>query len=493
MPVRYERTRLLLFHSVQEDGALDRVFSGPSAVLATIAEPERGVFASPDSGATWTFARAPRLDEVLFRPPLILARSGNRVLRTADDGATWHAVAPADEALETLALGPGGTLYAGGRGHVFVSADGGATFRALAPNLPAKNWRVRSIVAARDALFVSVRGDPQEARDLRQRFAALLEYTSDEAVAALTLVDAREGAPRTVQWGTPGDGVYVSRDGGASFAKPGLLLDAGITERDGALFAVAADPLLQAAGWIRYSPDLATCAERQMRGDRAVAAALRGALSYPGREQILAGPFAATPIFRSDDRGATWARVAEPPLALLIALREAVEPWEPPETPQQEQEQRAAVRPPPGRGPRGPPGRSASPRTMLSFVDPARLLAHYNSGLRLGGVAGRVAYVPTQAYWEALVAAIAAESEAEGEISLGPGLPDFRGGDAFEVLRSPDGRSWEPVRAQAPRGPAGLVVYPESVAASPGQAFFVLFGRGRRGQSFRTGWRIFLP
>ena len=130
---------------------------------------------------------------------------------------------------------------------------------------------------------------------------------------------------------------------------------------------------------------------------------------------------------------------------------------------------------------------------MLSFVDPGRLLAHYNSGLRLGGVSGGVAYVPTRAYWDALVAAVSVESEVEGEISLGPGLPEFRGADAFEVLRSEDGLSWQLVPAQPPRGPNGIVAYPESIAATSGQAFFVLFGRGRRGQSLRTGWRIGLP
>ena len=50
----------------------------------------------------------------------------------------------------------------------------------------------------RRTLCVSVHGDPLEPRDPRRRFAALLEYTSDEAVSALTLIDAREGGPRTL-------------------------------------------------------------------------------------------------------------------------------------------------------------------------------------------------------------------------------------------------------------------------------------------------------
>jgi len=276
---------------------------------------------------------------------------------------------------------------------------------------------------------------------------------------------------------------------------------------------VAADPLLQAAGLIRRHPELATVAERQMLGDRAVGSALSVALAFPGRERILEGPIAASPIFRSADRGATWARVSDPPLPLALALRQAVEhsAWEGRQTPEQQQQERAAVRPAPGEGrggggegggrpgrgrqPQGGrAGRAASPRTMLSFVDPVRLLSHYNSGLQLGGVASGVAYAPTRAYWDALVSALAAESGAEGEISLGPGLPDFPQGQAFEVLRSSDGgATWEEVPGQPPAAPRGIVAYPESVAATDGQAFFVLFGQGRRGQSFRAGWRIAVP
>jgi len=509
MPVRYERTRFGLFHSLEQDGALDRVFAAGSIVLAGVAEPRRGVFASSDGGATWAFSATPPFDEVLFRPPRIFARSGARVLRSADGGRRWEATAPGGDELETLAEGPGGTLWAGGRGHLFVSADGGETFRTFSPSLPAKNWRARSIVATRDALFVSIHGDPAEPRDPRQRFSALLEYTSDEAVSALTLIDAREGGARTVRWGTPGDGVYVSRDGGASFAKTGLLLDAWIAEREDGLYAVAADPLLQAAGLIRRNPDLATAAERQMRGDRAVGSSLSAALPFPGREVILEGPIAGSPVFRSKDGGATWSRVADPPLPLLLALREVVEraSWQPPPTPQRQAQQRAAARPLPPEGPRGGGRRgrgpqaggrgaseTASPHTMLSFLDPARLLAHFNSGLQLSGVAGPVAYAPTRAYWDALVSAVSAESGAEGEISLGPGLPDFPSGAAFEVVRTQDGgATWQEVPAQPPPAPKGTVAYPESVAATGGQAFFVLSGRGRRGQSFRSAFRLALP
>jgi hypothetical protein len=130
---------------------------------------------------------------------------------------------------------------------------------------------------------------------------------------------------------------------------------------------------------------------------------------------------------------------------------------------------------------------------MLSFVDPARLLAHYNSGLQLTGASDGLAYAPTQAYWDALVAALAAESEAEGEISLGPGLPDFSQATAFDVLRSGDGATWTRIDAHPPPAPRGIVAYPESMAAADGQVFLVLAGRNRRGEGWRGGWRLAAP
>jgi len=505
MPVRYEKTRLF-FHSVEQDGALARVFAGPSAILATVARPESGVFASTDGGGSWAFSPAPAFDAVLFAPRAIYVIAGARVLRSEDDGASWQG-APADDPVEALALGPEGILYAIGRGRLHVSADGGHTFRALARRIPVKDFRARSMVAIPGAILVSVRGQPAEPQRPSDRFAALLAYTSSEAVSALALVDSRETRPGSVRWGTPGDGVYVSRDGGASFAASGLMLDAWLVLHDGMLYAVAADPLLQAAALMRRNPDLASAAEQHLQGERASAATLRAACAFPGRDRLLAGPIATAPIFRSADSGATWAREVDPPLPLVLALREEIErqSWEPPAAPV-DRERRAGQRPTAAsarrRGPApAQPGeaagsrsrRTASAETMLSFVDPARLLAHYNSGLQLTGISAAYAYAPTREYWDALVGALAAESDAEGEISLGPGLPDFPQGAAFELLRSEDRRSWSRIAADPPPAPRGIMAYPESIAGAKGQAFLVLAGRSRRGESWRGGWRVAAP
>ena len=501
MPVRYEKTRLF-FHSFEEDGALARVFAGPTAILATVSQPQRGVFASSDGGATWTFSPAPPFDAVLFGGRRIFALASGRVFHSGDEGRSWEGAAASGAGpVEVIALGSEGALYGGGTGQLFASADGGRTFRVLSPRLPAKNWRARGIASVSGAIFISVRGDPETPRGPQARFEELLAATSEEATAAFALADSRDPSPRTFRFGTPGDGVYVSRDGGATFAKTPLMLDAWLVAHQGSLYGIAADPLLQAAALIRRYPGLAAAAGRQLRGDRTAGSTLRAACAFPGLDQLLAGPIASAPIFRSADAGASWSRVIDPAPSLVLALRERLERETPPAALGTVQEQdagfRAAERTRVMRGRGAQQGQrrlaqTASAEAMLSFVDPARLLAHFNSGLQLTGISQGFAYAPTEAYWRALVDAVAAESFAEGEISLGPGLPDFPRGNAFAVLRERGG-AWEQVPGELPRAPAGIVSYPDSIAGDRDQALLVLFGRSRRGQSWRAGWRLPAP
>ncbi len=125
------------------------------------------------------------------------------MLHSDDDGSSFQG-APTDDPIEALALGPEGILYAVGRGRLHVSPDGGRTFRTLAPRIPVKDFRARSMVALPGAILVSVRGQPAEPQRPSDRFAALLAYTSGEAVSALALVDSRETKPGSVRWGPQG-------------------------------------------------------------------------------------------------------------------------------------------------------------------------------------------------------------------------------------------------------------------------------------------------
>jgi photosystem II stability/assembly factor-like uncharacterized protein len=519
IPVRYEKSRLLFFKSTGEDGAVARVFAEGDAALATVAAPEPGVFASGDGGRTWTFARGPfDFREVIFAAGHIYARTAARIWHSEDGGKNWasSAVVPSDDRLDAMALGAGGLLYAAGRSRLYLSADGGQTWKPIdLPLPPQPAWRARSVVPDPlhpQTLYLSLRTEPQG--DLLARFNALLDYSSEEALSALKFADARQSG--AVAWGAAADGVYVTHDGGGLWKKTALSLDAWLAARDGALYAVAAEPILQAAALVRRHPGLASAAELQMKGGGVSGPQLRAALPYPGREGLLTGPVADPPVFRSTDGGASWTRMEQPALPLALALRAAAEkggqdsahaaPMPAPPPQQQRARQENISRPirdlaPPassgrldgaqplpqwtgggGRGPPrrpapqgaspGPPPRALSPDTLLAFVDPLRLLSRFNGAVALSGVSGGVAFAPPQSSWDALVATLVAESESEHEISLGPARTE---GAAFELLRSSDGgASW----TAGPLPPGS----PQSIAAGA-DAVFVVRSDGR-------AWRI---
>src|SRR5262249_36096881 len=141
-----------------------------------------------------------------------------------------------------------------------------------------------------------------------------------------------------------------------------------VVAREGALYAVAADPVLRAAGLIRSHPDLAAAAERHLAGDRADGAALRAPCAFPRREARLAGPIAPRPRSPTADLGAPCSRRVDPALPLLLALREEIERvwWEPPAAAQprpQSDGGRPAQAPPQhrGGGRRGGHGGGAAP------------------------------------------------------------------------------------------------------------------------------------
>ena len=515
IPVRYQRSRLALFRSDGDDGVIARVFAQGSVVLATVAGPEQGVLASGDSGRTWTFASGPYdFREVLFAGGHLYGRTATRVLHSEDSGRSWDgaAVVSSDDHLDAMALGAGGLLFAAGRSQLYLSADSARTWKPIGLPLPAQPaWRARNIVPdllRPQVVYLALRTEPQA--ELLPRFKALLEYSSDEALSALKLVDAhQQGA---VTWGAASDGVYVTQDGGARWKKTALSIDAWLAVRDGALYAVAAEPILMAASLVRRHVDLASAAELQMRGGGVSGPALREALPYPGREALLRGPVEDALAFRSTNGGASWERLGVLPLPVALALRAAVEkggqdtahaapppPAPPPKQPgEQPPKQPGALPPkppgalpesgarplrdlaqryggrngayrPPLRAPQGSGPRAPAPETLLAFVDPQRLVARFNGGLPVSGVEGDVAWAPPRQSWDALVSALVAESESEHEISLGPAQSE---GALFELLKAQEG-SW----TSAPLPPGA----PRSIAGAQGAVLFVR----RDGRAFR--------
>ncbi|TMA29703.1 MAG: hypothetical protein E6J78_01225 [Deltaproteobacteria bacterium] len=513
LPLRYEQTRLLVFKSIKDDVLVERAFASGPRIVAVVSRPAEGVFASADGGASWAFSRLEPLREVIFDGERIIGRAEARLWRSEDGGRSWSAMALQAGPIDALALGADGAIYAAASGRLFASTDGGRAFRAISLQIDPP-FRIRSIApdpAQASTLYVSVRADPPS--DFLARLRALLDRASDEALVALALVD-RPDAP--FRFGDARDGVYASYDRGGLWKKTSLGLDAWLVFAQGALHAVAADPLLEAAALSRRYPDLASALERQLHGDRADSAGLRAACRFPGRQALL-GEEAL--VFRAAEAALSWRKLKEPLTPqLAVALHQSIE------------RQRAAqgerlagevaapppivVAPSPGGPPStGPPGRGRggratrsggsgpmrraakifSPETVLSLLDPARLLAHYNAGLPLAGVAGEgeavFAYVPSAAYWDLLAANMASASDSEGEISLGPGwVKPNEGGTRFELLRSDDGgASWSAL--PAPEAAArGVAPYPSSIAP----ALVVLSGREKEGDRW-SALRRYLP
>jgi hypothetical protein len=285
---------------------------------------------------------------------------------------------------------------------------------------------------------------------------------------------------------------------------------------EGEVWAVAADPMIEGATLVRRSPGLAAALDGQLRGARPEANALRASLRFPGRDELLRD--IPAPIFRSADQGGTWVRADRAPPALRLALerqRAAQLSFE--------SVQRVAARPgggrpataaAPGAGgprrgrgrrgegqPRPQPQRAARPMSSETFfilLDPVRLLARFNSGRSLTGIAGdRVlyAYAPTRELWDSLADAVAAASESEGEIATDVAAPSRISAStgAFELLSSADGgATWS--NLALPRFDAGLGdlragPYPIGIAGAEAQAIVVFGTTGGGGQPWREAWR----
>src|SRR5467141_3138167 len=270
LPMRYQETHLWVFRSVKQDGAVERVFVDPHdsmRVVITLLRPEAAAYASSDGGASWARASIP-LDvpdgddptqAALVRPRLLA-----EVLFDARDGRRSWAHRP-----------------------VHLPGTGADT-----------RFRVRSLVLDQRGgrILLGVRDARSDSGPVP--IATVLDGTSDAAQAALALVDATDAPPRALTaFGQGVTGVVETRDGGASWRRTGLALDTWLASSDGVLYAVAADPMIEAAFLVRAHPELATALARQLNGLHVDAASLGRAFLFPGRDRLLAGPLAAAPVF----------------------------------------------------------------------------------------------------------------------------------------------------------------------------------------------------
>jgi photosystem II stability/assembly factor-like uncharacterized protein len=132
--------------------AVDQLLSeAPGVVYALVGDQK--LFRTDDGAASWKpLASFPSADLRKLRidpsaPARLYAATKDGLFASADSGATWSKLggAIAKEDVEDIVVGPGGALYAGHFHGVSKSVDGGATWIAVGAGLPNPDVRALAV------------------------------------------------------------------------------------------------------------------------------------------------------------------------------------------------------------------------------------------------------------------------------------------------------------------------------------------------------------
>lgn len=201
----------------------------PGKVGRVLAGTRAGVLISDDDAASWRLAsrNAPELVHVSSlwvdpsRPERILAGTWRRAYRSDDGGATWRGVFEGmvlDTEVFSLqsVLGRPEVLWASTCGWVYRTADGGDLWTRRTQGLSEKRTPSFAILGG-EAGTERVLAGTVAGAFLSTDGGATFSRTSPGELAVLAIAqDPRR--PETILLGTEGSGVWRSEDGGASFA-----------------------------------------------------------------------------------------------------------------------------------------------------------------------------------------------------------------------------------------------------------------------------------
>ena len=189
-----------------------------------------GVYASRDSGTTWTQVLRGRTVQALtvgaHNPNVVIAATDRGVMRSADGGTTWSVSSGITGSITALACAGSATVYAGGTGKVWLSGDGGVHWTVEGRGLPA-----RAAVAAL----------APNALDPTTVFAATSQGLWEESggtwkplrhgLPGRAISDVATDAAHVFAVSKTDNAVYVSTDGGARWSRHAITgLQGGVTQ-----------------------------------------------------------------------------------------------------------------------------------------------------------------------------------------------------------------------------------------------------------------------
>lgn len=287
--------------------------NGMHTLLA--ASPNGGIYRSPDNGASWQHVATPgTVRRIRFSPTEtgIALAAGSGIWRSTDGGATWSQVVLTGLAKDVTFGGNGATAYATIDTQVWRSADAGQTWQPLTG--PAVDYDPLGLSADGEGLFTAA-GRTLFQFD-RGAGAFMTMTTNLPASAILRLQPSPAFATdHTLFAGTP-DGVFVSNDGGATFARSAGFAPFRITDIDGASDPMAGGDLFLSGEygvWKRLGGNWQPLNNGMVGGlaygvvDLAVSPAYSqdGTLFAAENRLWGVGGF----LFKSIDRGASWRQV----------------------------------------------------------------------------------------------------------------------------------------------------------------------------------------
>jgi photosystem II stability/assembly factor-like uncharacterized protein len=298
----------------------------PATVYATGLVPGGPLLAkSTDGGATWKpiaegvpALTVPTVATALVVDPsrtsrLYLGTAGRGIWRSLDGGAIWRLAsrglrAGEHSSITAVAVAASGTAFAGTvQSGVYRSTDGGATWSESRNGLPLGH--VRALAAA-----------PSDPRTVYASFAAGIFRSDDggvswrpagrpgDSLATSLAVDPRQ--PRTVYAGTPAEGLFKTTDGGGAWAPvlpETMVLSLALDPRSPEKVYAGTSNFGFTAGVLRSADGGASWAVRN-RGLSGLDVTTVAA--DPGNPDILLAGTFGHGLFRTVNRGRTWARTS---------------------------------------------------------------------------------------------------------------------------------------------------------------------------------------